>query len=90
MSSREIADLTGKQHAHVMRDIRTMLEALGKDVPSFGAIYQDAYGRDQTEYRLDRELTMTLVSGCDVPLPPMGDVSNDGTYPKTMNRLKHG
>lgn len=58
----------GKRHPDVRRDIRNMLEALGKDVPSFGAIYQDAYGRDQTEYRLDRELTMTLVSGYDIPL----------------------
>lgn len=68
MSSREIAELTGKQHAHVMRDIRKMLEALGKDVSSFGSIFKDAYGRDQQEYRLDRELTLTLVSGYDIPL----------------------
>jgi hypothetical protein len=51
----ETADLTGKQHAHVMRDIRKMLEALGKDVSGFGSIYQDAYGRDQQECRLDRD-----------------------------------
>ncbi len=68
MSSREIAELTGKKHMHVMRDIRNMLEALGKDVTSFGSIFQDTYGRDQNEYRLDRELTMTLVSGYDIPL----------------------
>lgn len=68
MTSREIAELTGKRHDHVMRDIRKMLEALGKDAPSFGAIYKDAYGRDQQEYRLDRELTLTLVSGHDIPL----------------------
>jgi phage antirepressor YoqD-like protein len=68
MSSREIAELTGKDHAHVMRDIRTMLEVLKKDASSFGGIYQDAYGRDKPCFNLDRELTMTLVSGYDIPL----------------------
>jgi phage antirepressor YoqD-like protein len=68
MSSREIAELTGKDHAHVMRDTRNMLEVLKKDASSFGGIYQDAYGRDKPCFNLDRELTMTLVSGYDIPL----------------------
>jgi phage regulator Rha-like protein len=68
MTSREIAELTGKQHQHVKRDIRNMLEALKKDVSSFGRIYKDGSWRDQQEYHLDRELTLTLVSGYDIPL----------------------
>lgn len=68
MTSREIAELTLKQHAHVMRDIRTMLSALGKDKSSFGSIFLDTHGRPQPEFRLDRELTLTLVSGYDIPL----------------------
>lgn len=68
MSSREIADLTGKRHPDVRRDIRNMLEVLNFDVSSFAHIYKDGSGRDQEEYRLDRELTMTLVSGYDIPL----------------------
>jgi phage regulator Rha-like protein len=66
MSSREIATLTAKRHDHVTRDIEAMLKELGLDVPSFGGIYQDAYGRDQTEYLLTRELSLTLVTGYDV------------------------
>jgi phage regulator Rha-like protein len=68
MSSREIAELTGKDHAHVMRDTRNMLEVLKKDASSFGGIYQDAYGRDKPCFNLDSELNMTLVSGYDIPL----------------------
>lgn len=63
MSSREIADLTGKQHQHVKRDIERMLNELGEDASRFGHIYFDSMNREQTEYRLDRELTETLLLG---------------------------
>ena len=68
MSSREIAELTGKEHGHVKRDIEQMLKALEKDVSTFGCIYLDSVGRKQTEYRLDRELTQTLITGYSIPL----------------------
>ena len=68
MSSREIAELTGKEHGHVKRDIEQMLKALEKDVSTFGCIYLDSVGRKQTEYRLGRELTQTLITGYSVPL----------------------
>lgn len=68
MSSREIAELTGKDHAHVMRDIRSMLEVLKKDASRFGGIYLDAYGREKPCFHLDDELTLTLASGYDTDL----------------------
>jgi phage regulator Rha-like protein len=49
MTSREIAELTGKQHQHVRRDIKNMLEALGKDASSFGRTYKDSAGRESLE-----------------------------------------
>jgi hypothetical protein len=63
MSSREIADLCDKRHDNVMADIRTMLVDLNLDLLKFQGIYLDAYGRQQPCYGLDRELTMTLVTG---------------------------
>lgn len=68
MTSREIAELTGKRHPDVRRDIRNMLEALEKGVSSFARTYKDAQNKEQEEYALDRELTLTLVSGYDIPL----------------------
>lgn len=63
MSSREIAELTGKQHQHVKRDIEKMLGDLKEDASSFGRIYLDTMNRQQTEYLLDREHTECLLTG---------------------------
>lgn len=63
MSSREIAELTGKEHFHVLRDIRAMLSELKEDESKFGGIFLDTMNRKQTEYHLDRELTDTLLTG---------------------------
>lgn len=63
MSSRDIAELTCKQHKHVMVDIGKMLVDLEEDEPSFRRIYFDSMNREQREYRLNRELTDTLLTG---------------------------
>ncbi|MFK3794752.1 Rha family transcriptional regulator [Pseudomonas sp. NPDC088444] len=63
MSSREIANVTGKRHNNVKRDIVSMLTDLEEDVLSFEHIYLDGQNREQIEYRLDRELTDTLLTG---------------------------
>jgi len=63
MSSREIADLTGKQHFHVKRDIEKMLADLQEDPSIYGCTYLDGQNRNQTEYLLDREHTDCLLTG---------------------------
>lgn len=63
MTSREIAELTGKEHKNVIRDILSMLIDLQEDALSFERIYLDSMNRQQTEYALDRELTETLLTG---------------------------
>jgi len=63
MTSREIAELTGKEHKNVTVDIRRMLDDLGEDALKFQRIYFDTMNRQQTEYHLDREHTECLITG---------------------------
>ncbi len=72
MTSREIAELTGKRHDHVLRDIRNMVEQLSAD-PNLGwhcksITYEDAQGKPRDMYVLDKNTTIVLISGYDVVL----------------------
>jgi phage antirepressor YoqD-like protein len=68
MSSREIAELTGKQHKHVIRDIRAMLEELSADGPVLGHVeVKDARGYTDC-FSLNRDLTETLITGYSIAL----------------------
>jgi phage regulator Rha-like protein len=63
MSSREIAERTGKRHRNVTRDIELMMSQMGGDALKFEHIYSDSRNRQQTEYILPKNLCLTLVSG---------------------------
>lgn len=66
MSSREIAELTGKEHFHVMRDLRTLQEQLGA---MFGGSIQNwrhpQNGQTYQQYELDKDTCLTLLLGYD-------------------------
>ena len=68
MSSREIAELTGKAHFNVLVDVRKMLSELGEDELKFQGIYRDSMNREQTEYLLDKETCLCLVAGYNAKL----------------------
>lgn len=68
MSSREIAKLTGKDLAHVHRDIRSMLDQLVDD-PELDHVREDKDARSYTAcFHLTKSLSMTLVAGYNVRL----------------------
>ena len=72
MSSREIAELCDKRHDHVMRDIRNMFE-VEEHSPNLGFVYKTSTykadnGQEYTQYELDRDTTLCLVSGYNVEL----------------------
>lgn len=66
MSSREIAELTGKRHDNVMADIRKMLVEIQS--PEILGDYKDAKGRTYQELILDKEQTLILVSGYSIKM----------------------
>ncbi|WP_046984599.1 phage antirepressor KilAC domain-containing protein [Delftia tsuruhatensis] len=68
MSSREIAELTGRDHGNVMRDIRTMLDDLqasNLNPACETTTYAGANGQRYPQYELDRDTCLTLLLGYD-------------------------
>ncbi len=64
MSSREIAELTGKEHRHVLRDIEVMLAELDLNKEGYAQTWTHPQnGQTYPEFLLDRELTDTLLTG---------------------------
>ena len=68
MSSKEIADMTGKEHKNVLADIRNMFEQLGIISANFSAQYKDSTGRTLPCFNLNKDLSICLVSGYNVQL----------------------
>ena len=72
MTSLEIAEVTGKQHAHVMRDIRNLLEQ-GVDKSNFGFMLRttklgNGATREDPYYSLTKKGCLILASGYDALL----------------------
>jgi Rha family phage regulatory protein len=68
MDSREIADLTGKDHGNVMRDIRQMLDDLqasNLNPVCKSSTYIGVNGQNYPQYELDRDACLTLLLGYD-------------------------
>ncbi|RKX65289.1 MAG: hypothetical protein DRP42_05025, partial [Tenericutes bacterium] len=68
MTSLEIAKLTSKRHTHVLRDIRKVFEELEIDETLFGSTYLDSSNRQSKVYNLNKDLTLTLISGYNAKL----------------------
>lgn len=63
MTSREIAELTGKRHDNVMSDIRKMLDELGLHAPDFSGTYRTDRGNAYECFHLPKRECLILVSG---------------------------
>lgn len=68
MSSVEIAELTGKEHYNVIRDIRTLLEQGVAALNFEASTYKDANQRNRPCYNLTKKGCLILASGYDAKL----------------------
>lgn len=72
MSSREIAELTGKEHKNVLADVRKMLSDLGKATAEFSAVASVPGSNGSTRtvevFNLPKRESLILVSGYSVTM----------------------
>ena len=66
VTSRNIAEVFGRQHGHVLRTIETLIEEGGES--SFGlSNYLTSQGKKEKEYLLDRLLPLIFSNGLALP-----------------------
>ena len=66
MTSKEIAELTGKRHDNVLRDVDSLLANLSSELRTgFSVSYEGDPAYGYRLYRLDRDATLCLVAGYD-------------------------
>lgn len=62
MSSREIAELTGKQHNNVLADIRKMLNELSLSTADFSVMYKADNGQEYELFNLPKQIADFLLN----------------------------
>ena len=68
MTSREIAELIGKRHKHVRRDIEVMLYELGLSCIDFAVALPDRHGRMKPCFQLPKRETLILLTRIPSPM----------------------
>ena len=68
MTSREIAELTGKRHKHVLAEIEVMLDELGRSCCDFAVALPDSYGRMKPCFQLPKRETLILLTRIPSPM----------------------
>lgn len=68
MTSNQIAEMTGKEHKIVMRDIRNLIESLEKEIGTdlYPSTYVDKSNRIKPNYILSKDGVMLLITGYSV------------------------
>lgn len=84
MTSLQIAEVTGKQHAHVMRDIRNMVDSVSQSTSGLADIEEtkkDYHRCDRTQYKYLSEKTQGILMNLfDANSPSNGYVIEESNY----------
>lgn len=68
MSSKEIAELTGREHDSVLKSVRNIYNSLPSELRSgvLSTTYVDSNGKSQPMFNLDKDSVLCLISGYDI------------------------
>lgn len=68
MTSKEIAELTGREHDSVLRSVRNIYDSLPADLRTgiLSTTYVDVNGKSQPMFSLDKNAVLCLISGYDI------------------------
>ena len=68
MTSKEIAELTGREHDSVLRSVRNIHDSLPADLRTgiLSTTYVDVNGKSQPMFSLDKNAVLCLISGYDI------------------------
>jgi phage antirepressor YoqD-like protein len=92
MTSLQIAEVTGKKHAHVMRDIRNMVDSISQSTSGLGDIddiQKDYHRGDRTQYKYLSEKTQgVLINLYSNETPSNGYVIEESTYTDAQGKKR--
>ncbi len=82
MTSREVAELTGKLHKNVLRDIEDVFTQLNFEPSGYLDSYKDSTGRTLKQHRLDRDHVLRDIEKMfeEINAPNFGAVDFLDTY----------
>lgn len=90
MTSLEIAEVTGKQHAHVMRDIRTLIDKINESTSGLVNYSEDYHRGDRTQYKyLSNKTQVAILDWCFGKQNTSSYIIESSTYKDTKGEKRN-
>lgn len=90
MTSLEIAEVTGKQHAHVMRDIRTLIDKINESTSGLVNCSEDYHRGDRTQYKyLSNKTQVAILDWCFGKQNTSSYIIESSTYKDTKGEERN-